>query len=101
MKKNLHEHNTYINITLIHDQRVLDAFHQGLNKSTIWLHETFQETLRKDFQEAENDVRSLANELRVIRSEYFRTSPAGNQPYVPPPQTPSVALPTTAEGQIE
>lgn len=79
----------------------MDAFHQGLNKSTIWLHETFTETLKKDFTDAENEVRTLALDLREIRAEYFRTSPAGNLPYVPPPQTPSVALPTTAEGQPE
>lgn len=84
-----------------HTRRVLDAFHQGLNKSTIWLHETFTETLKKDFQDAENDVRALANELREVRAEYFRTSPAGNQPYVPPPPTPSAALAAAEQGQIE
>lgn len=81
----------------LHTKRVLDAFHQGLNKSTIWLHETYQETLKKDFQDAENDVRSLANELRKIRSEYFRTSTVGNQPYVPPPPPPLLA----EQGRIE
>lgn len=66
-----------------HTRRVLDAFHQGLTKSTIWLHETFIETLKKDFNDAENDVRTLANDLRQIRIEYFETSGVGNQLYVP------------------
>lgn len=68
-----------------HTRRVLDAFHQGLNKSTIWLHEIFQETLKKDFENAEKDVRTLAKELRQLRSDYFQSSAVGNQPYVPPP----------------
>lgn len=69
----------------VHTKYVLDAFHAGLTKSNIWLHETFQTTLKKELEEAENDIKELAGKLREIRSDYIRIK-AGDRMYVPPEQ---------------
>lgn len=65
-----------------HTKQVLNAYHNSLSKSINWLHDVFQKTLKKDIQEAENDVKSLSGKLRKIRSDYIRTK-IGYQMYAP------------------
>lgn len=64
-----------------HTKAVLEAFHNGLSKSIEWLYDVFQQTLKKDLQEAENDVESLSRKLRQMRSTFIRNQ-VGNQTYV-------------------
>lgn len=64
-----------------HTLAVLEAFHNGLSQSIIWLHDVFQTTLKKDLQEAEDAVKSLSGKLRQMRSESMRTKD-GYQTYV-------------------
>lgn len=65
-----------------HTKHVLDAYQASLSQSVIWLHDVFQNTLKKDLQDAENDVNSLSGKLRQIRSDYIR-SKVGYQNNVP------------------
>lgn len=65
-----------------HTQAVLNAYHNGLSQSIIWLHDIFQNTLKKDLKEAEHDVKSLSEKLRQMRAEYIQTK-VGYQIYMP------------------
>lgn len=65
-----------------HTKHVFDAYQKSLSQSIIWLHEVFQKTLKKDLQDAENDVKSLSVKLRQIRSDFIRTK-VGYRTYVP------------------
>lgn len=65
-----------------HTKHVLDAYQTGLSQSIIWLHEVFQNTLKKDLQDAEIDVKKLSEKLRQLRSDYIR-SKIGYQNHIP------------------
>lgn len=65
-----------------HTKHVLDAYQKSLSQSIIWLHEIYQKTLKKDLQDAENDVKSLSVKLRQIRSDYIRIK-VGYRTYIP------------------
>lgn len=65
-----------------HTRHVLDAYHKSLSQSITWLHDVFQKTLKKDLQEAENDVKSLSGKLRQIRADFIRAK-VGHQMYTP------------------
>lgn len=65
-----------------HTKNVLEAYQNGLSQSIKWLHEVFQNTLKKDLQEAENDVVQLARKLRQIRSDFIRAK-IGYRVYAP------------------
>lgn len=68
-----------------HTKAVLDAYQNSLSQAIIWLHEVFERTLKKDLEEAEDEVKSLSLRLRQMRSEYIRTR-IGYQRYIPPDQ---------------
>lgn len=65
-----------------HTKHVIDAYHKSLSKSAIWMHDIFQNTLKKDLQDIENTIKILSEKLRQIRCEYIR-SKVGYQTYVP------------------
>lgn len=56
-----------------HTKTVLDAYRNSLSKSLQWLNDTFQTTLKKDLQEAENDVATLSKKIRQLRVEYIQS----------------------------
>lgn len=57
-----------------HTKHVLDAYHQSLSQSIIWLHDVFSKTLKKDLQDIEKDVKTMSEKLRKIRADYIRTN---------------------------
>lgn len=66
--------NTYI-ITDIsnvaryeHTSKVFVAYESNISKASAWLYETFNKTLRHDFDRAEETVRNLAKTLRDRKS---------------------------------
>lgn len=65
-----------------HTKRVLDAFQNNLNLAVTWLFDTFNKTLRKDLNHSEDNVVSLAKELRHERLEYIART-IGTNVYVP------------------
>lgn len=56
-----------------HTKHVIETYQKSLSQSNKWLHDVFQQTLKKDLQEAENDVKSLSGKLRQIRSEFIQS----------------------------
>lgn len=48
---------------------ILDVFHRNTMRALEWIHDTYEKTVQKNFQEAENNVQAIA--LR-IRSERLR-----------------------------
>lgn len=63
-----------------HTQRVMNAYHESLDNSMKWLHETFERTLRKDLNDAENTVLAIAKRLRQHRMNYIQLK-VGNKSY--------------------
>lgn len=68
-----------------HTKLVLDAYQKSISQSIAWQHDVFQKTLKKDLDEAEQDVSSLAKKLRQIRSDYIR-SKVGYRTFMPAEQ---------------
>ncbi|EAT47055.1 AAEL001821-PA [Aedes aegypti] len=66
-----------------HTKNVLEGFQANVEKSVKWLHDTFNETLKKDFDESDQAVISIAKKLREIRKQYI-TQRMGYKPYVRP-----------------
>ncbi|XP_062551799.1 LOW QUALITY PROTEIN: uncharacterized protein LOC134217055 [Armigeres subalbatus] len=54
-----------------HTKNVLEGFQANVDKSVKWLHDTFANTLGKDYDEADQEVISLAKKLREIRKQYI------------------------------
>ncbi|KAJ6647894.1 hypothetical protein Bhyg_03118 [Pseudolycoriella hygida] len=54
-----------------HTRRVLETFQNNLSLAVVWLFDTFNKTLRKDFNHSEDNVTSLAKELRHERLEFI------------------------------
>ncbi|XP_037958695.1 uncharacterized protein LOC119688115 [Teleopsis dalmanni] len=54
-----------------HTSKVLAAYESNMSKGSTWLYETFNKTLRKDFDKAEETVRNLSKTLREHREEMF------------------------------
>lgn len=71
-----------------HTKRVLDAFQNNLNLAVTWLFETFNKSLRKDINHSEDNVITLAKELRHERLEYIART-IGTNLYVPAAATAS------------
>lgn len=47
------------------------SYESNMSKTCTWLYDTFNKTLRKDFDKAEDTVRRLAKTLREHREEVF------------------------------
>ncbi|XP_055920608.1 uncharacterized protein LOC129952175 [Eupeodes corollae] len=69
--------NTYM-ITDIADEsrynhvtKVLETYENNMQNASKWLYDTYDSTLRKDFEKAEKTVKSLAGKLRSHRHELF------------------------------
>ncbi|KAI8043372.1 uncharacterized protein LOC128262981 [Drosophila gunungcola] len=56
-----------------HTSRVFTSYESNISKSCTWLYETFNSTLRPDFDKAEQAVSRLAKTLRDHREEVFGT----------------------------
>lgn len=54
-----------------HTSRVFTSYESNMSKTCTWLYDTFNKTLRKDFDKAEDTVRRLAKTLREHREEVF------------------------------
>lgn len=65
-----------------HTKRVLDAFQNNVNLAVAWMFDTFNKSLRKDLHHSEDNVISLAKELRNERLEYIART-IGTSLYVP------------------
>lgn len=55
-----------------HTFRVIKAYDSDVSKATHWLYETFDKTLRIDFDRANDTVDLLARALRVFREQHFQ-----------------------------
>ncbi|XP_055837392.1 uncharacterized protein LOC129905828 [Episyrphus balteatus] len=69
--------NTYM-ITDIADElrynhvtKVLETYEENMQNASSWLYETYNSTLRKDFDKAESTVKTLSGKLRSHRHELF------------------------------
>ncbi|XP_020805998.1 uncharacterized protein LOC110182313 [Drosophila serrata] len=56
-----------------HTTRVFTSYEANMSKTCTWLYETFNNTLRSDFDKAEATVSGLAKTLRDHREEIFAT----------------------------
>ncbi|KAH8248754.1 hypothetical protein KR032_002952 [Drosophila birchii] len=56
-----------------HTTRVFTSYEANMSKTCTWLYETFNNTLRSDFDKAEATVSGLAKTLRDHREEVFAT----------------------------
>ncbi|XP_013103027.1 uncharacterized protein LOC106084098 [Stomoxys calcitrans] len=54
-----------------HTSKVFIAYESNVSKASTWLYETFNKTLRPDFERAEERVKDLAKTLRDHREEIF------------------------------
>uniref|UniRef100_A0A6P4EHV9 Uncharacterized protein LOC108043533 isoform X1 n=1 Tax=Drosophila rhopaloa TaxID=1041015 RepID=A0A6P4EHV9_DRORH len=54
-----------------HTSRVFTSYESNMSKTCTWLYETFNNTLRPDFDKAEETVSRLAKTLRDHREEVF------------------------------
>lgn len=54
-----------------HTSKVFISYESNISKALSWLHETFNKTLRHDFDRAEETVSALAKTLRDHREEIF------------------------------
>ncbi|EDW77600.2 uncharacterized protein Dwil_GK24472 [Drosophila willistoni] len=54
-----------------HTSRVFTSYEANMSKTCTWLYETFNKTLRQDFDKAEVTVSRLAKTLRQHREEIF------------------------------
>ncbi|KAM7352420.1 BH3-only protein sayonara isoform 2-T2 [Cochliomyia hominivorax] len=54
-----------------HTSKVFSTYESNTSKASAWLYETFNKTLRQDFDRAEETVRNLAKTLRDHREEIF------------------------------
>ncbi len=61
-----------------HTKRVLDAFQNNLNLAVAWLFDTFNKSLRKDLNHFEENVITLAKELRHQRLEHIARTVGSN-----------------------
>ncbi|XP_034097894.1 uncharacterized protein LOC117563607 isoform X1 [Drosophila albomicans] len=57
-----------------HTSRVFNSYESSMSKTCTWLYETFNKTLRRDFDKAEQAVRRLAQTLREHREEIFNAA---------------------------
>lgn len=65
-----------------HSRRVFDVYHNSLIESIKWLHDVFKRTLKKDLDEAEDGVLTIAKKLRQYRVNFIQTR-LGNKLYLP------------------
>ncbi|KAH8333162.1 hypothetical protein KR074_009387 [Drosophila pseudoananassae] len=56
-----------------HTTRVFASYESNISKACTWLYDTFNNTLRSDFEKAEETVCGLAKTLRDHREEVFST----------------------------
>ncbi|XP_037709151.1 uncharacterized protein LOC119546732 isoform X1 [Drosophila subpulchrella] len=56
-----------------HTSRVFTSYESNMSKTCTWLYETFNNTLRPDFDKAEDTVCKLSKTLRDHREEVFGT----------------------------
>ncbi|EDW54292.1 uncharacterized protein LOC6613400 [Drosophila sechellia] len=56
-----------------HTSRVFTSYESNMSKTCTWLYETFNSTLRPDYDKAEETVCGLAKTLRDHREEVFST----------------------------
>ncbi|XP_030383123.1 uncharacterized protein LOC115630629 [Scaptodrosophila lebanonensis] len=54
-----------------HTSKVFANYESNISKTSTWLYDTFNKTLRKDFEKAEDTVKRLAKTLREHRDEIF------------------------------
>lgn len=54
-----------------HTSKVFVAYESSMAKASAWLYETFNKTLRQDFDRSEETVKNLAKTLRDHREEIF------------------------------
>lgn len=71
-----------------HSQRVFEVYRNSLNESIQWLHDVFKRTLKKDLDDAEDGVLTIAKRLRQYRANYIQIK-IGNKLYVPEETGPS------------
>ena len=66
-----------------HTKEVLEAYQLNTAKAVEWLHDTFQKTLSKDFEDANVNVIELVKKLRQERIKNF-SAKVGKKIYIPP-----------------
>ncbi|XP_055599512.1 uncharacterized protein LOC129748787 isoform X2 [Uranotaenia lowii] len=54
-----------------HTKHVLEGFQHNVEKSVQWVHNTYQETLKKDLNEADQNVMLVAKQLREVRKRFL------------------------------
>lgn len=54
-----------------HTSKVFVSYESNMSKASTWLYETFNKTLRQDYDRAEERVKNLAKTLRDHREEIF------------------------------
>ncbi|XP_037926558.1 uncharacterized protein LOC119661329 isoform X2 [Hermetia illucens] len=65
-----------------HTNRVFEAYQNNLAKAVEWLYATFEKTLKRDFNDAEEATLDLAKQLRHHRMEIFMKE-IGPKVYLP------------------
>lgn len=72
-----------------HSRHVFDVYQNSLTESIKWLHDVFKRTLKKDLDDAEDVVLTIAKRLRQYRINYIQIK-IGNKLYVPEESGPSL-----------
>lgn len=65
-----------------HTKTVLNSYQTNVTAAVKWLLETFNRTLKKDLDEAEGAVLSIAKQLRQERLAYMNSSNIGRDMYL-------------------
>lgn len=65
-----------------HSHRVFAVYQQSLNNAMQWLQDVFKRTLKKDLDEAEDSVLTIAKKLRQYRVNIIQVK-FGNKMYAP------------------
>lgn len=50
---------------------ILEVFHRNTTKALEWVHDTYEKTMQKNFQEAENNVQAVAKRIRGERLKFI------------------------------
>ncbi|XP_065080010.1 uncharacterized protein LOC135702881 [Ochlerotatus camptorhynchus] len=66
-----------------HTKHVLEGFQANVEKSVEWIYSTYNNTLKKDLNDADQEVISIAKQLREIRQQYINQR-MGSKTYVRP-----------------
>lgn len=62
----------YVSFRFEHTYKILEKYIESINKASEWIYETFNKTLKVDFDKAEATVQTLSETLREHRVELFK-----------------------------